>query len=104
MSVRLRVAPGAAVRSPPRVVSRAGMRPTAAQRRYLKRGLDQPHGKLPLFDAEGQAIDRKTINSCVEHGWAEPWIGNPQKPDWLVCKLTPAGYVVAGRERPMPPR
>ena len=103
MSLRLRVAPGAAMCSRPPAVSRAGMRPTAAQRRYLKRGLDQPDGKLPLFDAEGQAIDRKTIDSCVEHGWAEPWIRNPQRPDWVVCKLTPAGYVVVGRPRPLQP-
>jgi hypothetical protein len=61
------------------------------QRSWLIRGLDQPGGKLPLFDAHGQRVDRRTIRSCVENGWAEPWFKNPLKPDWLVCKLTAAG-------------
>lgn len=67
------------------------MRPTAAQRRYLERGLDQPGGKLPLFDREGQEIDSRTVRVCIKQGWAEPWFANPLKPDWLVCKLTMAG-------------
>ncbi len=74
----------------------ASARPSPAQRRYLSRGLDQPGGKLPLFDAEGQRIDRKTIESCLERGWAEPWFDNPVKPGWLVCKLTPAGRLALG--------
>jgi hypothetical protein len=65
--------------------------PTGIQRTWLKRGLNQPGGKLPLFDEFGQAIDPRTIRSCLEHGWAEPWFANPLKPDWLVCKLTLAG-------------
>jgi len=65
--------------------------PTAAQLRYLARGLQQPGGKLPLFDEEGQLYDPRTIRGCISHGWAEPWFNNPLKPDWLVCKLTPAG-------------
>lgn len=69
-------------------------RPSAAQRRYLERGLTQPGGKLPLFDADGQAVAATTIRACVSHGWAEPWFANPTKPDWLVCKLTAAGYRV----------
>jgi hypothetical protein len=64
-----------------------------AQRRYLERGLTQPGGKLPLFDAQGR-IASKTVESCMARGWAEPWLPNPIKPDWLVCKLTPAGYRV----------
>lgn len=64
---------------------------TAAQRAYLKRGLDQPGGKLPLFDEEGQRYSGSTIRSCIERGWAEPWFDNPIKPDWLVCRLTSAG-------------
>ncbi len=75
--------------------------PTAVQRNWLRRGLEQPGGKLPLFDGYGQEIDAKTIRSCIDHGWAEPWFSNPLKPDWLVCKLTPAGRAVAlgGRHR-----
>lgn len=71
---------------------------SAGQRRYLERGLSQPGGKLPLFDAEGQQIPRQTIEACLAHGWAEPWFANPIKPDWLVCKLTAAGYRVLGHE------
>jgi hypothetical protein len=31
------------------------------------------------------------VRACIAHGWAEPWFGNPLKPDWLVCKLTEKG-------------
>ena len=75
-------------------------RPTAVQKAYLARGLDQPGGKLPLFDKQGQRYSERTIKSCIEQGWAEPWIHNPIKPDWLVCKLTNAGRkAVAGVRR-----
>ncbi|MDY0882563.1 hypothetical protein ACFPL7_06355 [Dongia soli] len=65
--------------------------PTDAQISWLKRGLNQPGGKLPLFDEWGQKVSERTIRSCIDHGWAEPWFSNPLKPDWLVCKLTQAG-------------
>ncbi len=65
--------------------------PTPVQRAWLQRGLAQPGGKLPLFDQYGQQVDPRTIRACVDQGWAEPWFSNPLKPDWLVCKLTPAG-------------
>src|SRR5688572_4780174 len=32
-----------------------GQRPTPEQREWLKRGLEQPGGKLPLFDRYGQS-------------------------------------------------
>ncbi|MEP0409542.1 MAG: hypothetical protein ABJD74_20260, partial [Roseibium sp.] len=70
--------------------------PTAAQKRWLQRGLDQAGGKLPLFDDEGRQISVRTIRSCVAAGWAEPWFSNPIKPDWLVCRLTAAGAKAAG--------
>ena len=66
-------------------------RPSAAQLGWLKRGLQQPGGKLPLFDEWGQRVNEQTVRSCIAQGWAEPWFANPLKPDWLVCKLTPAG-------------
>ena len=66
-------------------------RPTPVQRAWLHRGLDQPGGKLPLFDRDGQLYNPRTIRSCIDQGWAAPWIGNPLKPDWLVCRLTEAG-------------
>ena len=73
-----------------------GTRPTEPQRRYLERGLAEPGGKLPLFDRDGRQVARKTIEACIAHGWAEPWTVNPIKPDWLVCKLTSAGYRALG--------
>jgi hypothetical protein len=66
-------------------------RPSLPQRNWLVRGLDQPGGKLPLFDRDGQRIDAQTVRSCLHAGWAEPWFNNPLKPDWLVCKLTEKG-------------
>src|SRR5690349_8312075 len=83
-------------------VVRPAIRLTPAQRAYLTQGLDQPGGKLPLFDARGREIDRKTVESCLSKGWAEPWFANPMKPDWLVCKLTAAGYAVLGETAPAP--
>ena len=70
---------------------KSSVRPTAAQRAWLRSGLDQPGGKLPLFDERGQRVNERTIRSCVEQGWAEPWFDNPIKPDWQVCKLTDEG-------------
>lgn len=76
-----------------------GARPSAAQAAYLRRGLAEPGGKLPLFDRNGQRYSRRTIQSCIDQGWAEPWFHNPIKPDWLICKLTEAGQAtLAGTE------
>lgn len=73
--------------------------PSPTQRRWLCRGLDQPGGKLPLFDEEGQPISARTVRSCIGKGWAEPWFDNPIKPDWLVCRLTEAGRGAVGQIR-----
>lgn len=73
-------------------------RPTPVQRAYLRRGLDQPGGKLPLFDAQGQRYPERTIRACMEQGWAEPWFVNPLKPNWLVCKLTEEGRALVERK------
>ena len=81
---------------------RAGAKPASqtgpppAQREWLERGLEQPGGKLPLFDTYGQRIDERTVKSCLEHGWVEPWFSNPIKPDWLICKLTESGRSALG--------
>ena len=72
-----------------------GGRPTEAQLKWLQRGCSQPGGKLPLFDEGGQRVSERTVRSCLEHGWAEPWFANPLKPDWQVCRLTPAGRAIA---------
>jgi hypothetical protein len=77
--------------------------PSPVQRAWLRCGLEQPGGKLPLFDKHGQGMDPRTIQACIEQGWAEPWFKNPIKPDWLVCKLTEAGRKAAqGRATPLP--
>lgn len=78
-------------------------RPTEPQRRYLERGLSQPGGKLPLFDTDGREVAPRTVQACVANGWAEPWLKNPIKPDWLVCRLTAKGYAVLGRTEPPAP-
>lgn len=68
---------------------------TPVQRKWLRGGLHQPGGKLPLFDENGQRVSARTVQSCIRNGWAEPWFANPLKPDWLVCKLTHLGRVIA---------
>ncbi len=70
-------------------------KPTPVQLGWLKRGLDEPGGKLPLFDQYGQRISDRTVRSCLAHGWAEPWFDNPLKPDFMVCKLTEGGRDIA---------
>ena len=74
---------------------KAGAAPNAAQLAYLRAGLDQPGGKLPLFDAAGAAIPAALIRACIAKGWAERWFHNPMAPDWLVCRLTPRGAKAA---------
>ena len=69
--------------------------PTLVEILYLRRGLTQAGGKLPLFDLDGQDVDPAIVSRCVDRGWAEPWFNNPLKPDWLVCKLTDAGRRIA---------
>jgi hypothetical protein len=73
-----------------------GSRPTDLQRKWLMRGIGQPGGKLPLFDEDGQRVAKRTVDSCLRQGWAEPWFANPLKPDWLVCKLTEHGRRALG--------
>lgn len=72
--------------------------PTAAQRAYLRGGLDQPGGKLPMFDRKGAAVPATLIRACIDHGWAERWFANPLAPDWLVCRLTPRGAKAVQRQ------
>ncbi|MEQ8321661.1 MAG: hypothetical protein RH946_15455 [Rhodospirillales bacterium] len=79
-----------------------GPQPNQTQLKWLQRGLDQPGGKLPLFDRIGQKVSEQTVRSCIRHGWAEPWFNNPIKPDWLVCRLTDSGRSIAS-DAPMLP-
>jgi hypothetical protein len=69
--------------------------PTLPELLYLRRGLAQPGGKLPLFDLDGQTVAAAIVRRCLGRGWAEPWFSNPLKPDWLVCKLTEVGRRLA---------
>ncbi len=87
---------GRKVGKKPGAAASSSARPTEPQRRWLARGADQPGGKLPLFDGEGRAVPRATIRACLDAGWAEPWLNNPVRPDWLVCKLTDAGRRAIG--------
>lgn len=70
----------------------AKLKPTPVQKKYLSMGKEQPGGKLPLFDNNGQRIGERTIAACMKAGWCEPWARNPIEPKWLVCKLTKDGY------------
>jgi hypothetical protein len=72
-----------------------GYLPTLPELLYLRRGLAQAGGKLPLFDLDGQDVSAAVVRRCLERGWSEPWFNNPLKPDWLVCKLTEAGRRLA---------
>ena len=85
---------------PPPAVAATGKRkpgasarrgPSAAQLVWLRRGLSQPGGKLPLFDDSGQRVSASVIAACRRAGWIEPWFNNPIKPTWEVCRLTDAG-------------
>lgn len=79
-------------------ILRGNARPTTMQRRWLRRGLSQPGGKLPLFDRLGQRVSERTVRACLDQGWAERWFANPLNPDWLVCKLTDSGRKVAAEQ------
>ncbi|MDE1931243.1 MAG: hypothetical protein KGI43_06755 [Alphaproteobacteria bacterium] len=79
--------------------------PSANQRAWLQRGLTEPGGKLPLFDAKGREIDHRTIQACLDAGWAEPWFANPLNPAMQICRLTEKGRTAAeGRRAKTPPK
>lgn len=77
--------------------ARRASRPTTPQLIWLRRGIEQPGGKLPLFDANGKRVSERTVRACLEQGWAETWFDNPIKPDWMICKLTTSGREIAAR-------
>ena len=81
-------------RDKPRSCKGAKKTPTRSQLKWLARGLKQAGGKLPLFDEDGQRISGRTVQSCIENAWAEPWFANPMMPGWRICKLTVAGRKV----------
>ena len=73
--------------------------PSTAERAYLRAGLGQPGGKLPLFDGQGRRIDPELVRACLKRGWAERWFSNPLAPNWLVCRLTRLGREAAGQDQ-----
>jgi len=77
------------------ISSRGFHRPSSTQLNWLRRGLNEAGGKLPLFDESGRQVSPATVRACVDAGWAEPWFSNPLKPDWLICKLTAKGREMA---------
>ena len=58
--------------------------------------LNYPWNPKLTGEALRQRISERTVRSCIEQGWAEPWFTNPLKPDWLVCKLTDEGRTAVG--------
>lgn len=86
---------GTTVPAMPRLAAAGEAKPSEAQLRWLRRGLDQPAGKLPLFDRAGRRVNGRLVQVCLDQGWAEPWFANPLKPSWLVCKLTARGRALA---------
>lgn len=65
--------------------------PTDEQRRWLAMGVQQPGGKLPLYDEKGARISAELISACVQAGWVEPWAINPIRTESQICRLTEAG-------------
>ena len=76
--------------------------PTANQRAWLQRGLTEPGGKLPLFDGKGREVDHRTIQACLDAGWAEPWFANPLNSAMQICRLTEKGRAAAEGRRAKP--
>lgn len=58
---------------------------------WLKTGAGNTEGRLALFDGMGQRIDSQIQRAALSWGWVEGWFANPMRPDWMVCRLTPAG-------------
>lgn len=77
--------------------------PTASQRAWLQRGLTEPGGKLPLFDAKGGQVDHRTIQACLDAGWAESWFANPLNQAMQICRLTEKGRAAAEGRRTRTP-
>jgi hypothetical protein len=58
---------------------------------WLKTGVNNPEGRLSLFDGGGQRIDGKIQRFAIQSELAEGWFANPMRPDWMVCRLTERG-------------
>lgn len=58
---------------------------------WLQTGAGNAEGRLALFDGTGQRVDPSIQRAALSQGLAEGWFANPMRPDWMVCRLTPAG-------------
>ena len=71
--------------------------PTMAELLYLRRGLTQAGGKLPLFDLDGQEIDVAIVKKCLTTGWAQPLV--QESAETRLAGLQAYGTRAAGRVR-----
>jgi len=76
------------------------VRPSPDELNWMRRGLGQPGGKIPVFDENDNPVDPKIVRRCLEQQWVEPWIGNQKNPDnlYMACRLSPLGRRLVGRE------
>lgn len=56
---------------------------------WLQAGENQPGGKLPLYDKDGERIPKALIQVSLEYGLVEPW--TPGVAPLGICKLTSLG-------------
>src|SRR5260370_27741139 len=70
------------------VETQGELKPSTAQRAWLLRGLNQPGGKLPLFDESGQRISPRTIPSSLDQCWSQPGVAKPTQPYLLLWHPT----------------
>ncbi len=77
----------------------ASSAPTDEQRRWLSMGLQQPGGKLPLYDEKGARVSADLITACVQAGWAEPWALNPTRTGNQICRLTETGRIALQKDK-----
>ena len=64
---------------------------------WLCGGLDRSDGRLAIFDAFGEPVDKAVIKSAISSGLAEPWFSSPMHPQWMVCRLTAKGRSAVSR-------
>ncbi|MEJ2027151.1 MAG: hypothetical protein P8X52_06795, partial [Limibacillus sp.] len=76
------------------------VRPSPEELNWMRRGLGQPGGKIPVFDENDNPVDPKIVRRCLEQQWVEPWIGNQKNPNnlYMACRLSPLGRRLVGRE------
>jgi hypothetical protein len=78
---------------PDKIPQFLAVRPTQEELRWMRRGLNQPGGKIPVFDESDTPVDPKIVLRCLEQQWVEPWVGNQKNPNnlYMACRLSPLG-------------